>query len=107
MPSAPEFLDRGRVKRRIEIFCDLQTDHFAQTDRHIAIAAEIKVQLRQIPDRQKQCRNAVQHRNIAVSIVDRLCQRIRQQHFFGETEHEKLDSFREPLCMKPAPFRLL
>ena len=68
MPSAPEFLNTGRDVRIIEVFLEVEPKAQAQTDGHIAVSAEVEIDLHQIAHRGQPSRPAVQHR--AVGVVD-------------------------------------
>ena len=45
MPSSPEFPDAGRTVRIVEILLEMKSEHPSKSDRHIAVAAEIKINL--------------------------------------------------------------
>ena len=51
MPPPPEILDAQRGVGIIEIFLEGEAEHPPQPDGHIAVAAEIKVNLQQIAQR--------------------------------------------------------
>ena len=45
VPSSPEFTDTVATVRIVEVLLELETEHLAETDRHIRITREIKVDL--------------------------------------------------------------
>ena len=68
MPSAPEFLNTGRDVRIVKVFLEVEPKAQAQADGHIAVSAEVEIDLHQIAHRGQPSRPAVQHR--AVGVVD-------------------------------------
>ena len=50
MPAAPEFTDRGRRIRMVKVFAEAETEHVPHPYRHIAVTAEIVVDLQGIAD---------------------------------------------------------
>ena len=48
MPSLPEFTDRLADKRIIEVLVKAEAENSAESDRHIGISAEIKVDIKRI-----------------------------------------------------------
>ena len=48
MPAFPKVYNSDRLIRRIEINCDVNIHHFADTGRHVTVTAEIKVDLKGI-----------------------------------------------------------
>lgn len=66
MPSAPEFLNTGRDVRIVEVFLEVEPKAQAQADGHIAVPAEVEIDLHQIAHRGQPSRPAVQHRAVGV-----------------------------------------
>src|SRR5262249_11976993 len=51
VPVAPEISDRLREIRRIKIFRENESEHQAEPDRHVGVAAEIEINLERIRER--------------------------------------------------------
>ena len=94
MPAAPELGDRGRAVGRVEVLREGESQHQAQADGHVAVAAEIEVNLERVsqqPDPGVQA-------TAATSIKDQVGQqaaRIGQQDLLGQSEDEQCRSASE------------
>ena len=51
VPTAPKFLYRFGNVGIVEVFNEIEAHHMAQTDRHIGVAAEVKIDLQRVGDR--------------------------------------------------------
>jgi len=88
VPPPPEFRDGLRTVRRIEVLREHKTEHQAEADCHVRVAAEVKVYLERIRDRAVPCIETAQVACVERSIGD-LAARIRQQDFLRHAEHEE------------------
>lgn len=100
MPSAPKIADRHRLIRRIEIVRQLHAKHLSDADRHIAITAEIKIELEHIRKRRERERYGIQPANVGETKIRRLCQQVGKQYLFGQSEHKIGNAARKTLRIK-------
>ena len=54
MPAPPELYDSTRLVRRVEVLGKLDSKHVTQSDRHVGIPREVKVDLERIGERTEQ-----------------------------------------------------
>lgn len=59
MLASPKFLNISRNIRVIKILPESKTEHMPQSDRHITVTAEIKINLKQIGNRRRPCRQYI------------------------------------------------
>ena len=88
MPSPPEFRDRLRAVRRIEVLREHESEHQAQTDRHVRISTEIEVDLKSIRHRAVPGIETAQVASVERGVRN-LATGIRKQDFFCHAEHEE------------------
>ena len=55
MPSSPEITDASTDIRIIKVLFEMESEHPAQTDRHIAVSAEVKINLQHIGNGTQPC----------------------------------------------------
>ena len=82
MPAFPKFNDVGRLVGRIEVHRQLHAKHMSNAPPHIAIAAEIEVQLQRIKQHHQPGIRAGQPCHIAIACIHRLAEGISKQHLF-------------------------
>ena len=100
MPAAPELGDRLADVRIVEVFEELETEHLAETDRHIRVAGEIEVNLQRVANRAHPCTGDGQlARCIFEYAVRNLRKYIGQQHLLAETEQKPADTLGK-LCKR-------
>ena len=102
MPSLPEFLDAAGAVGRVEIDRQFYIEHPAETDRHIGIAAEIKVQFERISQYHRHGGNTVQRKSLCKPVVGHKGEGIRQQHLLGKSEDKKVDTAGEGRSIRTA-----
>ena len=88
MPAPPKFRDGFRAVWRIEVLCEHEPKHQAEADRHVRIAAEIKVNLECVCDRTIPSVETTQDARVERGIRD-LPAGIRQQDFLCHAKHEE------------------
>ena len=106
MPSFPEILNRFCLIGRTEIFRYGNPEHFPDANRHIRIAAEIKIQLQRIKTGDSNPGKTVQRRYIFIAIVYRKRQGIRKQHLFSQSKRELHHTFCEAFRIEAAEGRI-
>ena len=67
-------------------------EHSAQTDCHIGVTAEIKVQLKTVSQNDNNSRDTVQGKGLCKAIVGHQAKGVRQQHFFGKSQNKEIKS---------------
>src|SRR5271170_2526412 len=60
MPSPPKLSDAQRAVGKVEILREMEAEHFAETDRHVSIAREVKINLQCIRERADPGRSGAQ-----------------------------------------------
>ncbi len=103
MPSFPEIHNVDCLIGRIEVNRNLNAKHLADAPGHIAVTAEIKVQLQGIKNNHQYRIYSPQKRYVIVTIVCPGAKSIRQQHLLGKSQNKKP----EPLCHPFPPHALL
>lgn len=93
MPSLPQILYGTRFIGRIEINRQLDIEHFSQTDCHIAVTAEIKVNLEGIGEDNQQGGWAVKEIGLLKAEIGKQCQHVGEQHLFPKPKYEQGQSF--------------
>ncbi len=78
VPFFPKITDGHRLIRGIKIVRQFHTEHFSKTDRHITIAAEIKIELQHIRKCRKRQRYGIQAVYVRKAKVRRLGKHIRK-----------------------------
>ena len=96
MPPPPEFRDRLRTVRRIEVLCEHESEHQTEADRHVRVAAEVEVDLERIRDRAVPGVETAQVTSVERGVHD-LAAGIRQQDLLRHAEHEERRAARELL----------
>ncbi len=94
VPASPEFRDAFGFVRVFEVFCEMKTEEFAEPDRHIGVAAEIKIDLEGKADRTEPGR---QHGHVrsAYAVADFLpkcADGVGEDYLFSETDHKPVQS---------------
>lgn len=108
MPSAPEFLNTGRDVRIIEVFLEVEPKAQAQADGHIAVPAEVEIDLHQIAHRGQPSRPDVQHR--AVGVVDQrynIAADIGDQQLLAQAHNKPAQTFCQLLQRMSAAMDLI
>ena len=93
VPSAPEFPDASGDIGIIKVLLKVEAKHLSEADGHIAVAAEIKVNLQHIGDGSDPGCRRVKPRDIRCK--KRVCHEadgVGNQHLFGETGNKTADS---------------
>ena len=80
MPAFPKFNDIGCLIRGIEVHRQLHAKHMRNAPPHIAIAAEIEVQLQRIKQHHQPGIRTGQPCHIAIACIHSLAKGIRKQH---------------------------
>lgn len=89
MPAPPEIRDRARDVGVIEVLKEIKAEHFAKTDRHVRIAAEVKIDLEGIAqDAQPGGQNTALAERKGVDCLEDLSAAVGQQYFLGQAAHE-------------------
>ena len=83
MPSVPEIGNGFGFVGRIKVERKLHAQHIADSVSHIAVAAEVKINLQGIGNHDKKRAGRVQIGNIRISHIDDSGKVIRQKHLFG------------------------
>ena len=86
MPAPPKILNACRFVRRIKINGQVDIQHFGDRHAHIAIAAEIKIQLKRI----RQTAAPSPHERYLVSVIQ-IADKVRivvRQFLFHKTDDE-------------------
>ena len=100
MPAFPKFNDVGRLVGRIEVHRQFHAKHMSNAPPHIAIAAEIEVQLQRIKQHYQPGIRAGQPCHISIACIHRLAEGIRKQHRFltapAQTDTVRLQTFPNP-----------
>ena len=55
MPAPPEFCQRGGAVRILEVRIKIKAEELYHADRHVGIAAEVKIKLKRIAQRAEPC----------------------------------------------------
>ena len=101
VPPPPEFCDGLRAVRRIEVLCEHESEHQAETDRHVRVTAEVEVNLERIRDRAVPGIETAQVARIERGVRD-LAAGVCQQNLLRHAEHEERSTTREFLPGKRA-----
>ena len=96
VPASPEFRNGTGNVRIIEVFVEVESEHFSQSDGHIRISAEIEVNLEGIgqrpqpghPCRQRHVRTEPLHRSVSEtkSVIRNQRHVIGQQHLLSQSD---------------------
>lgn len=83
MPAAPEFFDGEGGVRMLKVFFEVEAKHPSQADCHIAVPAEIKINLHSICDCPNPCAYDVQGiKTLLENLVCGCCHGICKEYFF-------------------------
>ena len=91
VPPAPEYGNALRAVRRPEILGDIDVEHLSQTNGHVRIAAEIKINLEGIGERGCPCGTETKTFGVE-AIFYKQCQRIGDHDFLEKTDAEHIDA---------------
>ena len=94
MPPPPEFRNGLRTVRRIEVLREHESEHQAEADRHVRVAAEVEIDLERVGDRTVPGVKTAQVARVERGVRD-LAARIRQQDLLRHAEHEERRAARE------------
>lgn len=94
MPPSPEYRNRSGYIRIVEIFFKVESEHLSQSNCHIRIAAEVKINLQRIGDGCQPCQGHV-HLIHGENTVADLPHRIGNEKFFPKTADKTADSLRD------------
>ena len=94
VPPPPEFRDRLRAVRRIEVLREHESEHQTEADRHVRVAGKIEIDLECIRDRAVPGVETAQVARVERGVSD-LAARIRQQDLLRHAEHEERGAARE------------
>ena len=89
MPPLPEIHDIDSLIRRIEVNGDFNTEHPPDSPCHIAVTAEIKIELERISEDDHKCIRLSEKRHVRITIIHACAERIRQNHLFEQPQHEQ------------------
>ena len=108
MPSSPEFRDAPGNIRIIKVFQEVEAEHFSETDGHIGVTREIKVDLEGVSQGSQpgSCHRKLGNGKSCRRIPEK-ADVIRQQDLFSHTGHKAVDAFREVIQIFPAFLHLL
>ncbi len=96
MPIPPEYGNVFSFIRRIEVLRNVYVEHFPQTYCHIAVAAEIKIQLQRIREHNYKAAQAVNNRHgIGKAHGDRITHAVRNKNFFAKPHRKNIYSARK------------
>ncbi len=104
MPAAPEFRDGSGNVRIVEVFQELEAEHFAQADGHVGVAGEVKQDLQGIKNRPQPggTEGQIALRNGAEAGVRPQGQRICQQDLFPKSINKPQDALVKAVqCLLP------
>ena len=104
MPSPPKIRDARRKRGKIEVFAELIPEDPGKTDGHIAVAAEITVDLQRVGQHRQPDRQRIVRRVIHPDRIDEKRQRIGHEEFFEQAENELSCSGKIPV---ERPYRQL
>ena len=94
MPSSPEFTDTGRNIRIIKILMEMKSKHHSESQRHITVAAEIKIDLQHIGNcAQPSTRTGDSGCCRTKEIIRHKSHCIGDKNLFAQTCNETPDSF--------------
>src|SRR5262245_4555847 len=85
VPAAPEISDRLREIGRIKIFCENESEHQAEPDRHVGVAAEIEINLERIRERSEPRVERLNRTGIKCRVRD-FAARIRSEEHTSELQ---------------------
>ena len=92
VPTTPEINDRTCLIRRIEINRQTDTEHAGQTERHVAIARKIEIDLEGIGNRAEPC-GFKRHRSASIRMtenqIDDRGDTIRQHDLLEQTDRKQ------------------
>ena len=89
MPSFPEINDVNGLVRRIEVDRDLDSKHPADPPGHVAVSAEIKIQLQRIAQNDHHRIRPAKRRQAGIAEIHTRPESVRQQHLFCQTDDKK------------------
>ena len=93
MPSSPEFPDRATDIWIIKVFLKVESEHPSQTNGHITVTAEIKIDLEHIGNGSQPCSCPIDGTcRCTKKIVSHQSQGIGQENLFTETCRKSADS---------------
>ena len=99
VPAAPEVRDRFCDVRIVEVLLEFESEHVSETDGHVGIAREVKIDLQHICN----CTEPVEKdrlvRGCKIKVAECILRRrrkvIRNDDFFAEADHEPFGSITE------------
>ena len=107
MPSLPQILHGTRFIGRIEINRQLDIEHFSQTDCHIAVTAEIKINLKGISQYHQKRGGGVQKGSLLETVIYGKRKHICKQHLFSQTDCKNHDALCKIIRLKAAVLLIL
>ena len=93
MPSVPEVRNGNSLIGRIKIHRKPDPYHSSDPLCHIAVSAEIKVDLQRIADHHNYRICAAKLRHIRIACIYKLCQIVCKQDLFGKAQRKAIKSF--------------
>ena len=108
MPPPPELRDRQGNIRVVEVFEEVEAEHLAEADGHVAVAGEVEIDLQRVGDGgQPVHERAVIGGVAAVDDGGHLRDLIGQQQLFGQTHDKAAEALREIVHSNAARSNLL
>ena len=100
MPPFPEIHNIHRFVGRIEIDGNLYAQHPADPHGHIAVTAEVKIELQGVEQNHQACVRPTKNGQIFIAVIHTRAECIRQKHFLGKPKHKKRETARNPLPVR-------
>ena len=101
MPSVPEFQYRSGFIGRIEIDRKNDIEQRRNPRSHIAVTAEIKIELQCIGNNNEQYVHGCQNFHTAKAKCYHIAQCVCNNHFFKQTHCKKMQSLCQVFCIRP------
>ena len=86
MPSFPEFDDGARFVGRVKVLWQCDIEQAADANRHIAVSAEIEVELECKSEGNDKCFQTIQGRQGGKAIIDSSSEGIGKDYFFEQAK---------------------
>lgn len=93
MPALPEFLYGTRLIRRTEVYRKRNVEHISKPHSHIAVAAEVEIDLEGIGQDDQKGGRGVQEIGLCKAEIGGKRQYIGQQNLFRQAQYKKGDAF--------------
>ena len=101
VPALPELRNGHRAVRLIKVGGKFKIHHFSQSQRHVAVAAEIEIDLEGIGQHDQRGADRAQPGDVAEAPVRHFSEGVGNQHLLGKAQRKQKQAGRKILPLKP------